>query len=96
MEYFLAVSFIALFAFIAVDRPIVYIRFKDGEVTKTKGKVPHGFLHDCAEICKRTPFTGTVKVYRNRFKSAKLVLSKGIDSKVQQRIRNVFPHKSFK
>ena len=38
MEYFLAVSFIALFAFIAVDRPIVYIRFKDGEVTKTKGK----------------------------------------------------------
>ncbi|WP_028025599.1 DUF3634 family protein [Enterovibrio calviensis] len=96
MEYFLAGSFIALFVFIAIDRPIILISFKNGTLVKTKGKIPQGFLHDCTEINKRTPIDGTVKVYRNRFKPAKLVFSKGIDSKVQQRIRNIFPHKSFK
>ncbi|MBV7296848.1 DUF3634 family protein [Enterovibrio paralichthyis] len=96
MELFLAASFIALFVFIAIDRPILLIKFKDGQIVKKKGKIPQGFLHDCTEISKRTPFSGTVKVYRNRFKPAKLVLSRDIDHKVQQRIRNVFPHKSFK
>ncbi|USH01012.1 DUF3634 family protein [Grimontia kaedaensis] len=96
MEYFLAVSFIALFAYLLVDRPIILIKFKDGQLVNKKGKIPHGFLHDCEEINKRTPFSGTIKVYRNRFNPAKLVLSKDIDHKVQQRIRNVFPHKSFK
>ncbi|MDD1780671.1 DUF3634 family protein [Enterovibrio sp. ZSDZ35] len=96
MEYFLLASFIALFIFIAIDRPIVFIQFKDGELVKKKGKIPHGFLNDCTEINKRTPFNGTIKVYRNRFNPAKLVLSKNIDHKIQQRIKNVFPHKSFK
>lgn len=96
MEYFLALSFVALFVFIAIDRPILLIKFKDGHIVKKQGKIPQGFLHDCAEISKRTPFSGTVKVYRNRFKPVKLVLSKDIDQKVQQRIRNIFPHKSFK
>lgn len=96
MEYFLAGSFIALFAYLLVDRPIVLIKFKDGRLVKKKGKIPHGFLHDCEEINKRTPVNGTIKVYRNRFTPAKLVLSKGIDHKAQQRIRNVFPYKSFK
>ena len=96
MEYFLAGSFIALFVFIAIDRPILLIKFKDGEIVKKKGKIPQGFLHDCSEITKRNPLTGTVKVYRNRFKPAKLVMSKSIDPKAQQRIRNVFPFKSFK
>ncbi|OEE65786.1 hypothetical protein A1OO_08220 [Enterovibrio norvegicus FF-33] len=96
MEYFLAGSFIALFVFIAIDRPILLIKFKDGEIIKTRGKIPHGLLHDCAEIAKRNPITGTVEVYRNRFKPVKLVISKSIDNKAQQRIRNVFPYKSFK
>ncbi|RXJ74307.1 hypothetical protein CS022_04445 [Veronia nyctiphanis] len=96
MEFILGIAFVGLVAFIAIDRPIVFMEFKDGELTKQKGKIPSGFLYDCQEIGKKWPFTGKIKVYRNSFNPGKLVLSKNIDKKVQQRIRNVFPEKSFK
>nr|WP_274532421.1 DUF3634 family protein [Salinivibrio kushneri] len=51
---------------------------------------------DYTHIAKRHPFTGTVKVYSNRFKPAKVVMSRSVDNRIQQRIKNVFPHQSFK
>lgn len=96
MGYFLTVSFLVFLGFMLIDRPIIVMAFKDGELIRHKGKIPKGFKHDCMEIGKKNPFTGAVKVYSNRFKPAKLVLSRSIDSKIQQRIKNVFPHQSFK
>ncbi|MFD2176598.1 DUF3634 family protein [Veronia pacifica] len=96
MEYVLGIAFFGLVAFLAFDRPIVFMEFKDGELVKQKGKIPSGFLYDCKEIGKRWPFSGKIKVYRNTFNPGKLVLTKTIDKKVQQRIRNIFPEKSFK
>ncbi|TOO28476.1 DUF3634 family protein, partial [Vibrio parahaemolyticus] len=41
------------------------------------------------------PFTGELKVYNQR-SGMRLVFSKDVPKKVQQRIRNVFPHQGFK
>jgi len=43
----------------------------------------------------KTPFDGEMKVYSLRT-GAKLVFNKQVPKKVQQRIRNVFPHQGFK
>ncbi|OOE43624.1 MULTISPECIES: DUF3634 family protein [Salinivibrio] len=96
MGYFLLISFAIFLAFMLIDRPLIVIAFKDGQLVRHKGKVPKGFLHDCQDIAKRHPFTGTVKVYSNRFKPAKVVMSRSVDNRIQQRIKNVFPHQSFK
>jgi hypothetical protein len=69
--------------------------FKDGDLQSHKGKLPSAFAHNCKEIGHRTPFNGVVKVYMTR-SGAKLKFSKEVPAKVQQRIRNVFPHQGFK
>ncbi|MEF1292162.1 DUF3634 family protein, partial [Vibrio sp. M260118] len=40
-------------------------------------------------------FSGELKVYQQRT-GTKLVMSKQVPKKVQQRIRNVFPHQGFR
>ncbi|WP_087017677.1 DUF3634 family protein [Thaumasiovibrio subtropicus] len=84
---------IAVCVFVFIDRPIIAMWFKDGDITKSKGNIPHGFLHDCKEIGHKQPFSGSIKVYKNRF-TTKLVFSKSVPAKVKQRIRNVFPHQA--
>lgn len=95
MLWVILVAAIVIFWLVAVDRPRLKMVFKDGQIDKVKGHLPATFKHNCQEIGHRQPFSGELKVYSTRT-GAKLVFSKGVPSKIQQRIRNVFPHQGFK
>ncbi|KMV31020.1 DUF3634 family protein [Photobacterium swingsii] len=90
MEYVVVLA-IVVAVFVFWDRPVMVLQFEDGELTKSKGNIPNGFLMGCKDIAHKQPFSGKVKVYKTRF-TTKLVFSKTIPSKVKQRIHNVFPH----
>ncbi|KJF80910.1 DUF3634 domain-containing protein [Photobacterium angustum] len=92
MEYVLVLAVVVIFI-VFKDRPIMVLKFENGELIKTKGSVPTGFQTACKEIAHKTPFSGHIKVYKNRF-TTKIDFSKDIPSKTKQRIRNVFPHSS--
>lgn len=94
MMYVIIAGALVIFWLVAIDRPVLKMVFKHGELISHKGNIPHGFGHNCREIAHKTPFTGTIKVYMTR-SGAKLTFSKGISHKTQQRIRNVFPHQGF-
>jgi len=90
MEYVLILAIIVIFI-VFKDRPIMVLKFENGVLTKIKGNVPTGFQASCKDIANKTPFSGLIKVYKNRF-TTKIDFSKDIPSKTKQRIRNVFPH----
>ncbi|MCG3887140.1 DUF3634 family protein [Photobacterium leiognathi] len=92
MEYVIVLAVVVIFI-VFKDRPIMVLKFENGELTKTKGDVPTGFQTSCKEIAHKTPFSGQIKVYKNRF-TTKIDFSKDIPGKIKQRIRNVFPHSS--
>lgn len=95
MLYVIAAAAALILWLVVIDRPVLKLVFKDGELDKSQGKVPNAFGQNCKEIARRTPFSGTVKVYMTR-SGAKVTFSKGVPHKVQQRIRNVFPHQGFR
>ncbi|MGF1726394.1 DUF3634 family protein [Photobacterium nomapromontoriensis] len=90
MEYVIVLA-IVVFILVFKDRPIIVLTFEDGKLTKQKGDIPNGFLIGCKDIAHKQPFSGQVKVYKNRFVT-KLTFSKTVPSKVKQRINNVYPH----
>jgi hypothetical protein len=91
MVYVLLIAAALIFWLVIYDRPIAKIEFKEGELKAHKGKITSQFKHDCCEIAKKSTLTGIIKVYVTR-SSTKLVFSKTIPNKIQQRIRNVYPH----
>lgn len=95
MLYVILVAAIIVFWLVAVDRPILKVKFHDGKIVAEKGHFPPSFRHNILEIAHKTPFSGELKVYRQR-SGTKLVMSKGISKSVQQRIRNVFPFQGFR
>lgn len=95
MLYVIIIAAIVVFWLVAVDRPILKVTFSDGKITREKGHFPPSFRHNVVEIAERTPFSGELKVYQQRT-GTKLVMSKQVPKKVQQRIRNVFPHQGFR
>ncbi|RSD31055.1 DUF3634 family protein [Vibrio pectenicida] len=95
MFYAILVAASLIFWLVAIDRPVLLIKFKSGQVVKQKGHLPATFRHNVIEIAKQNPFDGEFKVYQQR-SGAKLVFSKHTPKPVQQRIRNVFPHQSFR
>jgi hypothetical protein len=84
---------VAVFLLVFIDRPIWNLSFKDGVLISHKGEIPHGFLKESQLIAKRTPFSGSVKVYKNRFKT-KMVTSKSVPNKVKQQLHQHLPHTS--
>ncbi|PSW06281.1 DUF3634 family protein [Photobacterium lipolyticum] len=90
MEYVILLA-IAVAFLVFKDRPVMVLKFDNGELTHSKGSIPNGFLTGCKDIAHKQPFSGQVKVYKNRF-TTKLVYSKSVPSKVKQRIHNIFPH----
>lgn len=94
MLYVILIAAAIIFWLVAVDRPVLVVTFKDGQLIKSKGHLPHTFKHNLVDIAQHDPFSGQLKVYQQRT-GAKLVFSKRIPKKVQQRIRNVFPHQGF-
>ncbi len=95
MLYVILIAAAVIFWLVAVDRPVLKVTFKEGTLTKIKGHFPPTFKHNVTEIAEVTPFSGDIKVYQQRT-GMKLVFSSNVPKKVQQRIRNVFPHQGFK
>ncbi|NVD06644.1 DUF3634 family protein [Vibrio sp. JPW-9-11-11] len=95
MLYVILIAAVVVFWLVAVDRPVLKVRFNQGKVVQEKGHFPPSFKHNVLEIAERTPFSGELKVYQQR-SGTKLIFSKQVPKKVQQRIRNVFPHQGFK
>lgn len=94
MLYVILVAAIIIFWLVAVDRPVLVVTFKDGHIMKSKGLFPHTFKHNLVDIAQHEPFSGQLKVYQQRT-GAKLTFTNQVPKKVQQRIRNVFPHQGF-
>ncbi|KLV06890.1 MULTISPECIES: DUF3634 family protein [Photobacterium] len=90
MEYVIVLA-IVVFILVFKDRPVMVMEFEDGKLTKQKGTIPAGFLNGCKDIAHKQPFSGKIKVYKNRF-TTKLVFSKTVPAKVKQRVHNVFPY----
>ncbi len=95
MLYVILIAAVVIFWLIAVDRPVLKILFNEGRISKVKGHIPPSFKHNLEDISEHNPFTGELKVYNQRT-GMRLVFSKDIPKKTQQRIRNVFPHQGFK
>ncbi|MGI3104671.1 DUF3634 family protein [Vibrio alginolyticus] len=95
MLYVILIVAIVIFWLIAVDRPVLKVKFDNGHISNVKGHIPPSFKHNLQDISEHNPFTGEMKVYSQRT-GMRLSFSKGIPKKVQQRIRNVFPHQGFK
>lgn len=95
MLYVVLIAAAVVFWLVAIDRPVLKVTFSDGKIAQEKGHFPPTFRHNVVDIAERTPFSGELKVYQQRT-GVKLVMSKAIPKKVQQRIRNVFPHQGFK
>ncbi|PNH98295.1 DUF3634 family protein [Vibrio diazotrophicus] len=95
MLYVILIAALIIFWLVAVDRPVLTVTFKDGTLSKVKGHFPPTFKHNVTEIAEVTPFSGEMKVYQQRT-GMKLVFTEQVPKKVQQRIRNVFPHQGFK
>ncbi|MGF1845072.1 DUF3634 family protein [Vibrio clamense] len=95
MMYVILIAAILVLWLVAVDRPVLKISFKNGMILKTKGHLPPSFKHNLVEIGDKSSFDGDLKVYSQRT-GMKLVFSKSVPKKVQQRIKNVFPHQGFK
>ncbi|KLV03765.1 hypothetical protein ABT56_17475 [Photobacterium aquae] len=90
MEYVILLT-VAVCLLVFWDRPVMVLVFEDGKLVKQSGNIPVGFLRGCKDIAHKEPFSGKVKVYKNRF-TTKLVFSKSVPSKIKQRIHNVFPY----
>lgn len=95
MVYVILVAAIIIFWLVAIDRPILKVKFSDGKITHEKGHFPPTFRSSVIDIAEHAPFSGEFKVYQQRT-GTKLVFSKQVPKKVQQRIRNVYPHQGFK
>ena len=94
MVYVVIIAALVIFWLVAVDRPVLKVTVKNGHIEIYKGHFPTKFRQNVIEIGEKFPFDGQLKVYQKRA-GHKLTFSKSIPKKVQQRIRNVFPHQSF-
>uniref|UniRef100_UPI003F58A228 DUF3634 family protein n=1 Tax=Vibrio cholerae TaxID=666 RepID=UPI003F58A228 len=93
MLYVILVAAIIIFWLVAIDRPILVVCFKDGHLVRSKGHFPPTFKHNLIDIAQHEPFSGEIKVYQQRTGASWRFRSKS--EKIQQRIRNVFPHQGF-
>ncbi|CAH6879366.1 conserved hypothetical protein [Vibrio chagasii] len=95
MMYVILIGAVLVFWLVAVDRPVLKIKFNDGAIEQVKGHLPPSFKHNLQEIGHNNAFKGELKVYAKR-SGYNLKFTKGVPKNVQQRIRNVFPHNGFK
>ncbi|PMH46875.1 hypothetical protein BCU68_00195 [Vibrio sp. 10N.286.49.B3] len=95
MMYVIIFSAILLCWLFAFDKPTLRIKFKDGKIESFKGHLPPSFKHNLVELGRNTPFSGELKAYRQK-SGTRIKFSKTIPNKIQQRIRNVFPHQAIK
>ena len=95
MFYVILLAAGIIFWLTLADRPVLNVMVKSGHIVKIKGHIPPSFKHNLQDIAEHQPFDGQIKVYSQR-RGMHLQFSKTVPKKVQQRIRNVFPHQGFK
>ncbi|MGR5295541.1 DUF3634 family protein [Vibrio mediterranei] len=95
MLYVVLIGALVVFWLVAVDRPVLTVKFDNGELGNVKGHIPPSFRHNLKDIVERDQATGVLKVYQTRT-GMKLKFSDSVAKACQQRIRNVFPHQGFK
>ncbi|MCJ2376606.1 DUF3634 family protein [Vibrio sp. ZSDZ34] len=95
MLYVILVGAVVVFWLVAIDRPILSVKFVSGKLDKVKGHLSPSFKHNLKEIIEREEVTGTLKVYQTR-NNMKLKFSSSVPKSCQQKIRNIFPHQSIK
>ncbi len=81
MLYVILAAAAVIFWLVAVDRPILRVKFKDGVVAQVKGHFPPSFKHNVTEIAEKTDLSGELKVYQQRT-GVKLVFSKDVPKKI--------------
>lgn len=84
-------AMVLIYFLVFFDRPTAKFVFKDGEHEKFTGKLAGGIIREFKDLAKKNDVSGTIKVYKRK-SGDKLVFSKSIKSKIQQRFRNVYPH----
>ncbi|MFC5077634.1 hypothetical protein VTH8203_03736 [Vibrio thalassae] len=95
MLYVVLIGALVIFWLVAVDRPVLTVKFSNGELGEIKGHIPPSFRHNLKDIVERDKATGVLKVYQTR-SGMKLKFSSTVAKSCQQHIRNVFPHQGFK
>ena len=93
--YVILIGAVLIFWLVAIDRPVLKVKFSQGSIEQVKGHLPASFKHNLKEIVHKNAFQGELKVYAKR-SGYNLKFTKSIPKNVQQRIRNVFPHNGFK
>jgi hypothetical protein len=95
MMYVILLAAMVIFWLLVIDRPILYVGFKQGHLMKVKGHLPPTLKHNLTEIGVKTPFDGYMKAYQRR-DGVRLAFSTSVPKHIQQRIRNVFPYSGLK
>ncbi|MBF9000476.1 MULTISPECIES: DUF3634 family protein [Vibrio] len=94
MWYLIIVAAIVI-VWLVADRPVLKVKFKTDKIFSIKGHCPPTFKRHLTDIIEHENFSGVLKVYQLR-SGMKLVFSNQVPKKIQQRIRNAFPHQGFK
>lgn len=95
MMYVIVIAAAVIFWLLVLDRPVLYVNFKDGQMAKVKGHLPVSLKHNLTEIGHHSPFNGSLKAYQRR-EGIRLKFSPSVPKNTQQRIRNVFPFSNLK
>ncbi|NMS24899.1 DUF3634 family protein, partial [Vibrio parahaemolyticus] len=66
MLYVILIAAIVIFWLIAVDRPVLKVKFDNGHISNVKGHLPPSFKHNLQDISEHNPFTGEMNVYSQR------------------------------
>jgi hypothetical protein len=95
MMYIIILAALVIFWLLVLDRPVLLVCFKNGDLVKVKGHLPSTLKHNLAEIGHRSPFSGHMKAYQRR-EGIRLKFSPSVPKNIQQRIRNVFPFSNLR
>ena len=95
MLYVILIAAVVIFWLIVVDRPVLKVKFEKGHISKASRGLGDVYKRQLQDIAEHAPFDGEMKVYNQRT-GMRLAFSKEVPKKIQQRIRNVFPHQGFK
>lgn len=72
---------------------IFEMHFKDGRMTKHKGKIPDRFERECRHLAKTEKLTCTIRAAKSG--NVRLHISANVGDNLQQRIRNLFPFEYY-
>ncbi len=63
MMYVILIGAVLVFWLVAIDRPVLKIKFNNGSIEQVKGHLPPSFKHNLQEIGHNNAFNGELKVY---------------------------------